>query len=170
MKLYFLRHGEAEHNAARLLGGLHDTKLTKKGVQQAKEGVELIKPLNIDIIYASPLLRARETGKILAEETETKLIIDERVVERGVGELEGTHSKLLVSTTPDDTPGAETIQQLRTRAKEFLKEIEAKHQNQTVLLVSHGAFIKMCLSLRTDKKWEDIRTIQLPHVEPFENL
>lgn len=75
MKVYFIRHGHAEHNAAydekqdrsvyRSLD-YKDSHLTEKGVQQIKE-VELpVKlPRGMDRVYSSPLTRCIETARLL---------------------------------------------------------------------------------------------------------
>ena len=75
MKVYFIRHGHAEHNAAydekqdrsvyRSLD-YKDSHLTEKGVQQIKE-VELpVKlPRRMDRVYSSPLTRCIETARLL---------------------------------------------------------------------------------------------------------
>jgi broad specificity phosphatase PhoE len=75
MKLYFIRHGHAEHNAAydkendeKVYRSLDykDSHLTEKGVQQIKE-VELPVhlPRKMDRVYSSPLTRCIQTARIL---------------------------------------------------------------------------------------------------------
>ena len=78
MKLHFIRHGHAEHNAAyektqdksvyRSLD-YKDSHLTEKGVQQIKE-VELpvYPPRKMDRVYSSPLTRCIETSRLLVGE------------------------------------------------------------------------------------------------------
>ena len=78
MKLHFIRHGHAEHNAAydktqdksvyRSLD-YKDSHLTEKGVQQIKE-VELpvYPPRKMDRVYSSPLTRCIETSRHLVGE------------------------------------------------------------------------------------------------------
>jgi broad specificity phosphatase PhoE len=75
MKVYFIRHGHAEHNAA--FDKLQDkavyrsfdykySKLTEKGIKQIKS-VQL--PAKMDRIYSSPVLRCIETTRILVGDT-----------------------------------------------------------------------------------------------------
>ena len=49
-----------------------------------------LKNYNIDLIICSPLKRAIKTAEIINEETKCNIIIDERLIERGCGEVEGT--------------------------------------------------------------------------------
>lgn len=71
MKIYFIRHGHAEHNAAferhqtKTVYKSHEyrySKLTEKGIQQAK-GVSL--PESVQRVYCSPLKRCMETARII---------------------------------------------------------------------------------------------------------
>ena len=175
MVLYFLRHGQSEANAAGQLGGRLDAPLTEQGVAQAEAAVESVKQLNPDIIYCSPLKRARKTAEIVAGKAgfSDRLYVDDRLIERGVGVLEGQDDKggkLLVSTTPDDVEGAESIADMRARTQDFLDEVNTKHPDDVVLVVGHGAHIKMMIALTTDRTWEDVRGHKLPNGVPFQDM
>ncbi len=68
MRLYFVRHGESEANVLSIIsnrGFKHG--LTEKGRGQAATLAQNLKGASITRIYASPLKRAVETAKILAE-------------------------------------------------------------------------------------------------------
>ncbi len=68
MKLYFVRHGESTANLLREFsngGAKHP--LTEKGVEQARTVARALSGLQIEQIYASPVLRAVQTAQILAE-------------------------------------------------------------------------------------------------------
>ena len=78
MKIYFIRHGHAEHNAAfdkkqnkdvYRSFEYKDSNLTEKGVQQIKD-IELpVKlPRKIDRTYSSPLTRCIQTARLLMGE------------------------------------------------------------------------------------------------------
>lgn len=61
MHLYFIRHGEASHQAT----SDHERPLTAHGIRQAQLNSELFTRLNIpiDTIYCSPRRRAQETAQ-----------------------------------------------------------------------------------------------------------
>lgn len=66
MKLYILRHGEAaEHGDPRYKND-SDRPLTPKGIQRTKALAHALRQLDItfDVIFSSPLVRARETAEI----------------------------------------------------------------------------------------------------------
>lgn len=90
MNIYILRHGETNGNKAGRIQGSTDiplrirhelAKITRDGIE--KEG------LQFDIIYASPLSRARKTAEIVRGTHTTEIVIDDRIVEMNFGKAEG---------------------------------------------------------------------------------
>lgn len=82
--LYLFRHGESEWNADKTLKyskEVQDAKLTEKGIQQAKELAEKLKYSNIQHIYVSSLIRAVETGQIVADALGVQLEIVDNLKE-----------------------------------------------------------------------------------------
>ena len=67
MKLIVARHGQTEWNLQNRVLGRTDIPLNEKGKSQAVELAENLAAIHIDHIYVSPLARAAETGKIVAE-------------------------------------------------------------------------------------------------------
>ena len=49
--LYFIRHGQTNHNANKLLAGHCDIELNDIGLEQAKLAGDNCKDLNINVIY-----------------------------------------------------------------------------------------------------------------------
>jgi broad specificity phosphatase PhoE len=88
MNIYFVRHGQTETNVKKIWNGKTDLPLSKIGLHQSKELVVFFKNTRIDVIYSSPLIRARKTASPLAKSHKLKVIIDERLSERNFGSLE----------------------------------------------------------------------------------
>ncbi len=67
--LYVVRHGETDYNVARRICGHAEAQLTEKGYQQAELVAEKIakQGIQIDRLLASPLTRAQETARKIAE-------------------------------------------------------------------------------------------------------
>jgi phosphohistidine phosphatase len=65
MIVYFLRHADAEPDAARDF----DRKLTPKGLEQAEKAGKFLVRFGLipSIILASPVVRARQTAKIVSQ-------------------------------------------------------------------------------------------------------
>ncbi len=64
MKVYLVRHGECDSNLKKIYNYKNEG-LNKTGIEQAKALKEKITDINFDIIYSSPLLRAKQTAEIL---------------------------------------------------------------------------------------------------------
>ena len=141
--LYFVRHGESVLNVQRLFAGQLDTPLTERGREQAHATGEELRGLGINVIVASPLVRALETAQIIAGDIgylADRIIVNDVFKERFLGNLQGKSWDSFDETANDDN-GVETDEALLERAHAglaLLQGIEA----DTVLLVSHGSFSK----------------------------
>jgi uncharacterized phosphatase len=143
MKFYFVRHGQSEANAARLIAD--DTpKLTELGRQQAVETAKKLADKNISKILCSPLVRAKETAEIIAtelgmNESDIKVLLDLR--ERRVGECEGKpkdmESEMYI--TLDTERGFESQAALIERLLRALEDIKdtIKKTDGAVIVVGH---------------------------------
>ncbi len=60
MLIYCVRHGESIFNAEGRIQGQLDVPLSELGVRQGEAVAEALKPLSLDAIYSSPLLRTGE--------------------------------------------------------------------------------------------------------------
>lgn len=141
--LYYVRHGQSEMNVAHLLSGTTNTPLTEKGREQAQSAIAAAKNLSIDLIVTSPLSRAYDTAKIIAEginyPIEDIQILD-ILLERTLGELEGAPwSEKGIAGDIQGVKGAETNEQLLARAAKFYQEIQ-QNPADTILIAGHGAF------------------------------
>lgn len=136
--LYFCRHGEAELNVQQRWAGSSETPLTAEGVRQAKEAGKEAREFKIDYIVASPLSRAYDTAKIIAEAIGypiDQIDTNSLLVERHFGSLE------MQPWTPDfnmdGVADAETEDSVRERVRAFLKHLETVSADN-ILVVSHG--------------------------------
>lgn len=142
----------SEFNKANKWAGSSDTPLAPEGHDQAKQaGREAKKKgLAFDLIVSSPLQRAHQTAKHIANQLDyphEKILIHDLFSERSFGELEGQKShKDFFKTTKyiidesaiDNYDGVEPLDQLHERAKkayEYLNNLP----HDTILVVGHGA-------------------------------
>ncbi|WP_018632738.1 histidine phosphatase family protein [Neomegalonema perideroedes] len=87
----FIRHGQTDWNLQRKAQGSTDIPLNETGRAQARAAVELLRPLGLTRVAASPLGRARETAEILAEGLGISgITLEPDLREAGFGVLEGT--------------------------------------------------------------------------------
>ena len=159
--LYLARHGETEYNRKRLMQGRSiDASLNEKGIMQAGALAERMADTSLDAVYASTLLRARETANLLAKPhgLVPRLLPD--LVEMAWGDLEGKpiseFADYLNEVGQDwkagkfDHPigGAESILDVEARAKAVWAHLNAAHADgETAFVVTHGRFLRVLLTV-----------------------
>lgn len=84
MKLYVIRHGETEMGKKEIIA-TEEEPLNEYGIQQAKMVGKDIRKLDIDVIYCSPIKRAKHTLQLFNLDKNIPVIIDERIRERNMG-------------------------------------------------------------------------------------
>ena len=137
--IYIVRHGETDYNVEGRYGGRIDVELNAKGIEQAYAIKEALKDIKFDIVISSPLKRAYKTATII---TDTEITIDDRIIERDNGELEGK----LKQDCPTNIDfnnlntgyGIESIIDFRKRIFNFLDEITKEYEGKNVLIVTHA--------------------------------
>jgi probable phosphoglycerate mutase len=144
----FIRHGQTDWNRDDRLQGSSDIPLNDVGRQQAHESAELLRDGGWQVIVSSPLLRARETAQIIADELGLELGPSyEALVERDYGALEGESSSGTVAAYPNrDYPGAETLASVVSRGTSALARIADDYRDRDVVIVCHGTIIRYTLS------------------------
>ena len=80
-KVHVVRHGEVENPQKILYGRQRGWYLSKRGEEMAKVLGEWSKPLNIGAVHASPLERAQQTAKPMADAHGLMIQTDERLIE-----------------------------------------------------------------------------------------
>lgn len=153
--LGLLRHGQTDWNIDLRLQGITDIPMNKVGHAQAEAAAEALDPLAWQVLLTSPLTRAIETANAVQQrlkraEVALELSVHEGLLERSFGQAEGlTYDEWKQNFQADaaEVPGAETMDQLRSRAEKFLAELVETHAGRRVLAVSHGALIRMFLSI-----------------------
>ena len=65
MNLYLVRHGQTDWNIQGRIQGSTDIELNSTGLNQAQKTAELLKNIDFDVIYSSPLKRTVDTAKII---------------------------------------------------------------------------------------------------------
>lgn len=160
---WFLRHGETDWNAQNLSQGNVDIPLNPKGIAQAHHAAQRLTHRGIATIIASPLSRAHDTAKIVADLLGLPVSLDEELREVSFGEKEGHPMADWFATWVDGsyTPdAAESFASLRTRAKSAINRSLA--QQAPVLVVAHGALFR---ALRAEMGLEP--NVRTPNATPF---
>lgn len=162
MKLYILRHGETDWNLERRVQGTTDIPLNEYGRYLARETAKGFENVPIDVVYTSPLSRAKETAQLVLEGKEYVLIEEPRVQEMCFGKYEGKcisgprkvqesaeFNKFFVDTenfVPAEE--GESVQDILDRTGEFLQELytNPELQDKNILISTHGATMTALLN------------------------
>lgn len=144
MKVYLLRHGETEYNVEKRYQGTRDIPLSERGRKKLMQA-----DWTPEVLYVSPLCRARETAGILFPES--LQIVEEDLREMCFGVFEGRNyiemekdPEYLAWVGEDCTgrcPGGETRQEFTERTCavfERLLQIAFAEQRESLVLLAHG--------------------------------
>jgi len=164
MSIYLVRHGQSEANVRREFsnrGWKHP--LTSAGEAQVRDLAQsdALRGAHIRRIYTSPLLRAVQTGEILARQLGCPCQAAPELGEFDCGELEGrsddagwalyaeiVRAWLLDRHWSRSFPGGESYDDVRARFVPFVQRLSAAGEN--VLLVGHGGTYRCMLPLVLD--------------------
>ncbi len=156
MKIYLMRHGETDWNRAGKIQGNVNVPLNDKGRAVAQATAEGMRDMAFDVIFASPLERARETAAIIAAGRGQEIVTDARLREISFGEFEGitweqinedpaNESILHFFKAPEKyvaERGAESLEAICARAQDFIdtEVLPREGQCEQMLIVAHGSF------------------------------
>jgi probable phosphoglycerate mutase len=153
-----VRHGESEGNIGhRLTAAIPGEPLTERGRAQVGALAQRLRGRKVARVYASPLLRAQQTGQILADAFGAGIATVEGVREFSMGRCDGSEAdedwahidatfvRWLDGDLHAGVDGGETGHAVVGRFRESLQGIADEHRGETVVVVSHGG--AMCLAL-----------------------
>lgn len=151
--LYLIRHGELPEEYQGRYVGRTDAPLSEAGRRWMRS---LPLPL-LDVVYCSPLRRARESAACLQC---TRVIPDERLAEVNFGEWDNrTFEEIAAvataeqlecwSRTPDAMvfPGGESVAEFRARIADFQQDFQRRESGPgTAGVVTHGGVLMYWLA------------------------
>lgn len=153
MKIFCLRHGLTRLNEQKKVNGEVDEPLIPAGIEQAKEAISLLSK-SIKHIYCSPMLRAKQTAKIIASKLKVPVSEVSELTEIRMGpslagksweEMEdGLNLKQKHRSAQFDYRpyGGESVQDVKKRLMTFFRKINGKHQDFEALIITHGGIIR----------------------------
>ena len=175
MKLYITRHGETKRNKEQRVLGRTDDPLSEKGLAQAAELAEKMKDIEIDMIFVSPLSRARQTAQAVGDVKDLIPIVDERLIETNFGDFEGVDRwcEEYQNAKRDHFkryPNGESYFDMAYRIYNFMFEIKDKYPDKKVLVVSHGGVCRIICNYFRDMENEEFVSHAFPNcgLEEFE--
>lgn len=143
-----VRHGQTDYNLRDLFQGSSDIPLNDTGRDQAHHALDDAPPIPWDLAVSSPLIRARETARIIAADHGIPLgPTDDRLREIDWGAAEGRDVHEMEQRYPGRSfPGREDHQQVLDRGLAALADLATAHPDENLLVVAHGTVIRFVLS------------------------
>lgn len=157
-RIILVRHGQTEWNRVERYRGRADVPLDETGLAQAAAtGRRIAAEWQPAAVYSSPLSRAVKTAEAIAGHFGLPVQVHDGLADIDYGEWQGL--------TPDEArerwprvanawrnapqvariPGGETLDDLRDRAMEAVRELAARHAGQTIVLVAHTVVNRVIL-------------------------
>jgi broad specificity phosphatase PhoE len=163
--IVLVRHGETDWNREHRFQGHADTPLNEAGRLQARELAELLRGEGASVIYTSPLRRASETARIVAERIGLDAQALEALREIDVGDWQGLTIDDVRTRFPEQAdvawhagwPNGETYDALAARVVPALYELGRRHAGERVLGITHAGPIRAALSAATGLTHEESR-------------
>jgi broad specificity phosphatase PhoE len=154
-RIILVRHGETQANLLQMWHGSLDAPLTERGRVQvaatAQRFAEYARHEQIEVLYVSPLPRARSTAAAIAAAIGMTPVVEEGLREFSIGDWEGRTYRDLIDNEQlwqrwaiDPTftpPNGESPAGFGERAVAALEDLALRHRHQTIVAVSHGGLI-----------------------------
>lgn len=149
-RVIYVRHGETDFPINRIYcDGKEDPSLNSVGQSQAKDAASYLANLNVDAIYASPCSRTDMTANIIAGHHNINIQFEDELVERNFGVWEGLYFEEIESQYPAlykewkenqaafKPESGESVYDMSERVSRAVERIIERHEEQTVIVVSH---------------------------------
>jgi len=156
-RIVIIRHGQTAWNEGEgeRFRGRAKLDLDEKGARQAESTATRIAQWEIAAIYSSPLKRALDTAKILADPLKLYPQLLEGLIDIDYGKWQGLSLKeaaadnnqlyelWLKSPQLVTFPQGESLEQVKRRVVATVETLVPRHQGQTIVLVSHKVVCKV---------------------------
>ena len=146
MKIYLIRHGLTEYNAQRRYQGRSDIPLSEAGKEALQNSGKIP-----DIVFVSPLRRARETASVLFPASEQFVLPDLTEMDFGIfegrtaDEMEAdpvcgpAYRSWVNGMCTGRCPGGEDLAEFIERSvRGFLQAADQSHGKDNLYIVAHG--------------------------------
>lgn len=157
-RIVLVRHGETEWNRVERFRGRADIPLNETGICQAEATARRVRSgWGASAVYSSPLLRAMRTAAAIAKGFSLDIQVHPGLVDIDYGRWQGLSPDEVRVQWPDllsawyaaphtvRIPGGESLDDLRARCTEALREISERHPQNTIVLVAHTVINRVVL-------------------------
>jgi probable phosphoglycerate mutase len=157
LTLLMVRHGQTDFSLGNRFCGSIDPPLNATGLAMADAIGARYGRAGLTAIFASPLLRTRQTAAPTASISGLEVQLDDGLREIAYGEWEGRSESEVEEEQPErfhawaehpglvSPPGGENAVEIAARAMQAVERIRAAHSDGKILVVSHKATIRVLL-------------------------
>lgn len=162
LRIFLTRHGETQWNAEWRIQGHTDMELNENGLAQARALAARMEGTKISVIYSSDLARSSRTAAIVQEKLPgSRMILSPLLRERNWGAFEGKQWKEIEGQMPEEIrrlkkhpvdfkPGdGESRRDVLGRITEFMDGVRAGHDDDTIMIVTHGGVSSLMIKYIT---------------------
>jgi broad specificity phosphatase PhoE len=157
-RIHLVRHGTTLLNRENRYRGRRDVPLDQGGWDDAWGAARVLESQGIEAVYTSPLRRARDTARIIADVADIDAVVDlPGLVNLDYGAWEALTSREADADDPVEfakyqsyaegaaCPGGESLDVATQRMKLSLRMLAALHPAGTVAAVSHAAMVRLAI-------------------------
>ena len=182
--IYIFRHGETFYNRSRRFTGWINSRLTPNGNRQTKVIAEKLKTKKFQIAIKTSLSRSSNSiKKVIKDHPECqRVIVEDRLVERSYGDLEGKWHKTIIKKYGQNQfdiwhrsydvppPGGESIKMVEKRVLSFIKDLILLMKKETVNVVisAHGNSMRPFRRYFENLTIRQMMSLEIPYDKYFE--
>ena len=156
--VWLVRHGEPAAEARGRCYGSLDVALSADGIRQAQRAAEALREHPLAMVYASPRRRCIDAARTLAAEQNISIETLDAIREIDFGDFEGRSYESIAAEFPElyrhwmecptkvRFPGGESFDDMWIRVTSAVRELRARHEDQSVAIVTHGGVIRIVLA------------------------
>ncbi len=155
--IYLVRHGRTDWNKEQVFRGRADRPLDEVGHAQGRAVAGALADKGVQAVYSSPLIRAVDTGKPLADKLGLTIQMMDGLNDMDFGKWQGLFVEQAKDEYPDEfqqwmnnpyqarIPGGETLDDIADRAEAALAEIHDTPGIECAVAATHRVVIKVLL-------------------------
>jgi 2,3-bisphosphoglycerate-dependent phosphoglycerate mutase len=183
-RLVLLRHGESQWNLENRFTGWVDVPLSPRGMEEAKNAGEKLRPYRFDRAFTSVLQRANDTLRLVLEvvgQTGIPTEKDKALNERMYGELQGLNKAETAKKYGEEQvkiwrrsydvrpPGGESLRDTAERALPYYHKAIKPHvlAGETVLIAAHGNSLRALVMELEHLSKEQVLELNIPTGAPL---
>jgi broad specificity phosphatase PhoE len=158
--IYLVRHGETIDDVENLYGGAADHEPTEKSLKDAAEFVETFKDKGVEVVIASPYLRAKKPATIIAQKLGVSLDFENDLREKNsYGPMSGMSKEKAKREYPDlvkkleageDIEGGEKEEDFKKRVTSVLEKV-LQRKEDVIAIVVHAGVIRRAIGFGPNK-------------------